>query len=230
MNSDKAAEVLADIFRDTILLSHSLPLEITIKSNPLLAKVCWKYLCYREALLWRSEELAKAARNELLENRLVSSALLGRALLECAGGFYYLTKQLSAALKERNKSRLDETAMRLLLGSRWEDWEHQPINVLKLIDHMDREHTGTRKLYDFLSEFAHPNWSGTARSFSKHDRTRMVTQFGAYVGDNGSLFETCSISIATALPIILNSYNECSDIFPDFNRFCLEAFEKGASK
>lgn len=225
MNSDRASELLAEVFRETILISHSLPHQVDWATEPVLAKVAYKYLCYRDALLWRSEEIAKSTRNELLENRIVSATILTRALFECAACFNYLTEKIQNAIETKQADGLDETAMRLLMGSKWQDWDPQPLNVLTMINRLDRKYEGARRLYDDLSEIAHPNWSGTAGAFSELNHETGITEFLRYRNDGGGIFERCLLALATALPTISISYNSCSDTFLEFNLLCTEKFE-----
>jgi hypothetical protein len=194
-------------------------------TDPTISKVAYKYLCYRESLLWRSEEIAKSARGALLENRLVSATILVRSLLECAACFHYISEKINTAIQQQSTADLDQTAMKLLMGSRWKDWEHQSINVQTMIDILERKFPGAHDLYYGLSEISHPNWSGTFGAYSSIDHETGKVDFMAYRSDGEPLFERCLLALSTALMIISKSYNDCSDQFIVFNELCRNTFE-----
>ena len=46
---------------------------------------------------------------------------------------------------------------------------------------MEKDFKGFREQYDMLSEYAHPNWSGTAFMYSKPDRANLSTDYGTNI-------------------------------------------------
>ena len=65
---------------------------------------------------------------------------------------------------------------KLLMGSKMPGEEELPgpINILTLVDQLDKRiGGGVRHAYDFMSEFAHPNWSGVRGLFSR--RIKRIT-------------------------------------------------------
>jgi len=65
----------------------------------------------------------------------------------------------------------------LLLGSRDKSTKHQSINVLTILKHVDGSYPGVLKVYDTLSEAAHPNFEGVCFGYSEVDYERHETSF-----------------------------------------------------
>lgn len=76
--------------------------------------------------------------------------------------------------------------MRLSMGSRTDATLPQAVSVITFVDRVEKDVEGFRHQYDLLSEFAHPNWAGTALLYSKPDPPNLWTDFGANIrGDEG---------------------------------------------
>jgi len=112
--------------------------------------------------------------------------LLTRAAVEPTAALWYLCNKISSALKAGNLGDVDDYLMRLSLGSRiWEE-SPDPINVLTFVDCVNKTVEGFRQQYDSLSEYSHPNYSGTTGLYSKNDTENIVTDFGANVRNTES--------------------------------------------
>ncbi len=83
------------------------------------------------------------------------------------------------ALHARNDSKLTEFLRRTMVASRSEPGLPEAINVLTLIDKVDKDFPGFRKSYDQLSEYAHPNWCGVLGAYSHLDRDSYTVTFDA---------------------------------------------------
>jgi hypothetical protein len=137
----------------------------------------------------------------------------------------YLAKKVDEAVSSDKPNGVDETAMNFLLGARWEDWDHKAVHIIKMIDWLNTELPGARALYDSLSEFAHPNWSGTAMSFSKADRPTLITYFGNYPRGPESIASQCVAALGLSLSLIEHYYERFSELFSSFSEFCKSHFE-----
>jgi hypothetical protein len=91
---------------------------------------------------------------------------------------------------------------------------------MTFVDVMDKRAPGFRKAYDSLCEFAHPNWSGTALLFCKHDRDRVLTELGRNIRDNESVSKRGLHSLVGALVAFEYAYSQISDALPVVVELC----------
>jgi len=116
--------------------------------------------------------------------------------------------------------------MKLLLGSRWEDWEHQSVNIMTAISKVEREIPGAEKIYAGMSEVAHPNWLGTAGAFSEPNKAEILTYLGNYPrGISNALLSSIN-SLNIALIMIQIHQRDFTSRFPDFVSFCQKHYEQ----
>lgn len=194
--------------------------------TPFLPQVAYKLLIYREAALWRSCELADATLTEAALERGVSSTILVRSLYESAAMLRYVDDFIVRTCQSDDPSKVDDTVMKLLMASRWEDWEHQSINIMTAISKIDRELPGGSQIYAGMSEVAHPNWLGTAGAFSKPNVDAKVTYVGNYPrGVNRPLWSILNC-LNIALLLIQLHQRDFTSRFVEFASFCQKHYEQ----
>jgi hypothetical protein len=88
------AEELAEARQLAARLSESLPLKIEIAAIGVLSKAPFQLLTVREALIWRTEELARSACDALEKEDFTVAALLTRSIAESAAMTWYLLEIL----------------------------------------------------------------------------------------------------------------------------------------
>lgn len=176
------------------------------------AKLPYKVLSFREALCWRIEELARNSLALLDDGQLAAGALLSRAVVECAAASWHLKKFVDGIVERGVQASSDDTAMKLLLGSRIWDEMPQAVNVLTMLKKADEEISGILGHYERLSEYAHPNWLGTSFLFSRNLEEELATEFGrqARGNDNLTVLQASLVGLATSLGIFEFSYNGIS--------------------
>jgi hypothetical protein len=207
-------------------MKASLPLRVDPAGSPSMPKVAYKYLVFREASFYRFIDLCTSAVLETDNRRFVSSLILIRSAFEVSAALFYIDNKIRSAIISESTDGIDETGMRLLLGARWDDWSHQAINVLSFVDKMELVLPGARSQYDRLSEFAHPNWQGTAMLFSSFDKEQRWTDLGHYLRQAESVESECWSSLAMCLMSMEYIYNNLSDVFPSFIELCRKKFER----
>jgi hypothetical protein len=132
-----------------------------------------------------------------------------------------LLGKLRTTVESKALGDIDDYLMKLLMGSRTDlDVMPQALSVLTFVDHVEKSIEGFRHQYDQLSEFAHPNWAGTALLFSKIDRSRAVVDFGENLrcADNARAIGVSNLSLALAMFEV--SYNRITDLMPAFISVC----------
>jgi hypothetical protein len=91
---------------------------------------------------------------------------------------------------------------------------------------MDKDVEGVRHQYEMLSEFAHPNWAGTALLYSKHDPPNRRTDFGSNIRSGDSTKRAGLVNLSVALRLFERSRNHLAEIMPAFVSLCEGGLEK----
>jgi len=208
-NDAKEARARANALRE------SLPQSVDAAALGVRSKAPLQLLCTREALICRTEELARTACEALERDDLAAAALLARATVESAALAWKLMEVLDDWQKLSPKN-LNGILMRMLVGSRiWPDGP-QALNVLSCIDRMDKKVPGVRKSYDILSEIVHPNWRGVFGMYAKTDGEKFTVHFGRGLEPTESIEEPIVNALLRALGLFEFAYNRISDAMPIF--------------
>ncbi len=195
-----------------------------------VSKLPYKALIYREALLWRITELGRSSFESFKSGRLASAILLARAVIETSSALWYLWTKLDAATKAAAVGELDELLMRLVMGSKIDrDILPEAVNVLNFLDQIDKQVKGFRLQYERLCEFAHPNWAGTTLFYSKDDREKRATDFGAYIRGGDNAKKLGALNLDTSLRMFEVAYVLIGDLMPALVAICERSRAKGES-
>lgn len=167
---DEAVQLAAHI-RD------GLPEGFDIAMLTLNSKLPFKALSYREAPIHRFSDLASGAADAAVAGRLVSAATLTRGSMETLARAWELRDKISAFSQRPDVDALDKFLMSRLFGSRNNPELPEASNILNAIDWVAKQVPHFRENYDRLSEFAHPNYSGTFQAFASIDRLNFSIKF-----------------------------------------------------
>lgn len=192
----------------------SLPSHVSAAELGVTERAPYKALVVREALMWRTEETGRCACDLLERGDVTGGILLTRATLENAA----LLWRLRDVIRDRIKFSLEEInkiLSQLLLGSK-QDPEPAAINILTLVDRLDKNIGILRDGYDRLSEFAHPNFSGVAGLYSIIDRENRTTRFGKRPTAQRTVDTLVAPVLRSSLFIFENTYNQISDFMPEW--------------
>jgi hypothetical protein len=169
--------------------------------------------------------LADAVLTESGLGRAVSGTILARSLYETAATLSYIDDFMDRTCKSDDPSNANETVMKLLMGSRLEDWEYRSINVVTMIEKVERQSPGAKQLYDNMSEVAHPNWQGTALAFSQTDRGNILTRLGNYPRGTDKPLSSSLIFLNFALIMLHIHHEGFAAQLAEFASFCQRHFE-----
>jgi hypothetical protein len=204
---DKARQLVENI------RAH-LPSSISVAALGVRSKAPYLLLAAREALIWRTEELARCACDMLERDDLAAGILLTRAVTESAA-FVCRLKELLETRNRYSPDELHQKFQQMLLGEK-NSGLPEAVNILTLIDRMDKQIPGVRKEYDGLSEFAHPNWSGVLGLFGQHNDRLTFIQFGRGAAERSTAKEIACDLLASSLAVFDYAYNVISATFPQY--------------
>jgi hypothetical protein len=219
----ESADSLMNEIRERLqLLESSLPKHLDAMDVSRTAKLPWKALLYREALIWRMAELSRAAFENFEKDRLVAAIVLTRAAAETFAALWYLWHKITAAVESKSVGDIDTYLMKLISGVKIPDDPvfPQAINILTIIDKANKEVEGFRHQYDVLCEYTHPNASGTTQSYLRHNREQLTTDFGRNIrtAENTRMIGLNNLSVSLLLFEL--KYNRLADLIPSFITLC----------
>jgi len=111
-----------DLLKESVercrLLSDGLPKRVDPASISYTAKIPFKAMDYREALIWRTEELARTACEMFVRDELASAVTLTRACMETVAAMWYLKEKIQHVIDTKEVGDINDVLMRLLMGSK----------------------------------------------------------------------------------------------------------------
>ena len=137
--------------------------------------------------------------------------------METAAAGWYVRRKIERVIDEDDFGDIDETLMKLLVGTKIDENMPNSINVMTFLDYVEREIPGIRRQYDELSEFAHPNWAGTLLLFGRNDKEQIVTDFGSGLRSEASI-QAGAINLEVALMIFAHTYERIGEAMPPFTK------------
>ncbi|UGA43757.1 hypothetical protein HU230_0036840 [Bradyrhizobium quebecense] len=208
-------EDLAEARRLAAGLSASLRDKIEIAALGVRSKAPFQLLTVREALIWRTEELARGACDALERQDFTVAALLVRSIAESAAMTWYLLEILDNR-KGYTPAALNDALMRMFAGSK-NSWADGPeaINVLTFVKRLDKKIPGFEDAYNSLSEAAHPNWLGVSGLYSRIDRENFIVHYGRGFHTERSGNQLVNALIGGLLTF-KDGYNKIADAMPAF--------------
>ena len=110
------ASMMEKISRNLDLLESNLPKRVDGWALSKLSKLPFKVLVYREALIWRMAELARAAFEEFERDRLAAAIALTRAAVETSAALWYLCGKVDASVESADVGDIDDYLMKMING------------------------------------------------------------------------------------------------------------------
>ena len=196
----------------------NLPKKIYAADLSVKSKIPFKAVPLREVLLYRLTELAEVACMLYEENRIVSAFIMTRCVMETVAMLYWLYKRIEQVVQSNDLGDMDTFLMRAMFGWRDDSMPAQAFNILKAIDQMDKQFPSYRALYDSLSEFTHPNWSGVHGAYARIDKENFAEDLGPEFTEPPLVIGL--LPLATSLEAFKFYYNKLSDMFPAFIKIC----------
>lgn len=203
-----------DVLRAS-LVSRTDPAQISI-----IAKIPYKALEIREALLYRATDLAEAACMLFETENLISAACVTRAFQETLAVLFYLNRKVGKTLKNEDVQHLAEVLLKALVGAKNDPDLPDPTNILTMIDSVNMEIPSFRAVYDNLSELSHPNWAGTLGTYAKYNEEKIWTDFGRNIRLSELMKAQGVNALLAGLELIGHIYNQFVAMLPDLVEIC----------
>jgi hypothetical protein len=211
-------------------IQRRLPTEVAAAGVSARAKIPFNALCCREALIWRAEELGRTACDSLEKQDVVAGVLATRALLETAAALWYLKEVIERQLRDGIEPHLEQKVLRLILGHKMHKGLPDPINVLTMISKLATTFPAVVSKYDAMSEYAHPNWTGSSFAFSKIDQEEKVVSFGRGLRGADHHTRLGLVCLMDSLEVAETAYNRIADLMQDFVIACEADLDRQKSK
>jgi hypothetical protein len=185
---------------------------------------------FKEAVLYRFIELADATFALLDVSNFLGAVVTVRSLQETLSVMWYINEVCLYAITNKELTNFTEKMNRLMLG--WKDDDEFPdsLNVLTLIDKVDKKIPGYRKHYDILSEYVHPNWHGTMGLFAKTGGKELKVEFGRYIMGKNVVVKHIETALITSIDLLSFIQNEYEEIVTKVIDLCHDINEKGELK
>ena len=191
-----------------------------------IAKIPFKVITIRELIIWRVSDLSESA-IRLIENfSIVGAITVIRAIIESVSLIYYLLSKVENSIENQSIKGIDDDLMKLLMGGRLPESKTQSINVLTLVDHLNKVAPGVRKYYDELSEFAHPNWSGSFGCYGTINEKEIKLELGILKDLESYPYDIALNALIASLETFRIFYNNLAEQIPEFSKLCEESLKK----
>lgn len=185
-------------------LKASLPGNVEAAKTSRKAKLPFFTTCLRECLLYRATELGQSACDTTKAGELVSAAVLIRALLEAVALLVLLDQRVREVVKSKKIQELDDVVSRALVGCRNKATPLEAINVRTILGHASKRYEGLGRVYDELSEIAHPNWGGLLGAYGTLNKEERLYE----LSESKIPLPMLLIALSTALQVFHYTYNE----------------------
>ncbi len=220
-------EEIKELLDEAKLNINNLKSGLVIRTDPaqvsFIAKTPYKALNIREALLYRVTDLADATYMLIESDNLVAAACTARAFQETVALLFCVNRKTKKAIAGNDVACLDKDLMRILLGAKNNQDMPDPINILTMVDGVNKDIPGFRDVYDNLSELAHPNWAGTLGTYTKVNKEMLWTDYGKNIRLGDTNRQQIAFALNAGLDIVISAYNEFTEFMPDLINICEEA-------
>lgn len=223
---DKVDVMLEEAIQHFETLRLALIKEVDPARISTIAKIPFKILLARETLLYRAVDLGEASCLCFKENNIVSGACLSRALQETIAVLFYVNRKSKKAILDNDLAHLDEYTMKVLTGSKDDESRPDPVNILTMIDRVDKEVPKFRAIYDKLSEVAHPNWHGTLGIYSNPNKETPITNLGTNIRLENTTRGQGVSALVAGLEVLGFIYNEFAEFLPQLIEICENDIEQ----
>ena len=224
LNSDDTA-TLKEVRDYADRLAALLPKRVQAVAFTSKSKLPFKAQAIRELLLHRTSALASAAVDLFEQKRVIPAVVLTRCIVETLAVLFGFHGRLERFLKDEPKDArvLDQFLVSCLVGSRNHPDSGMPkaVNILTLVDRIEKTAPGFRDVYDTLCEVAHPNWAGTFGAFGRGigGATRETTELELGPAQGIPAFSAGLSTLSGSLMAFDYYYNDSGELVRQLNGY-----------
>ena len=160
-------------------------------------KAPFRSLVIRELVYWRLIDLLDQSLELTKLNSILGARILLRSAFETVGILIFLNSKIESLISGNMQyNDFENATLRLMLGSKRKEEEILPYNILSILEGCEKRYLGITKVYNDLSETAHPNYDGMMLGYSTFDQENYITYFKnhwqeIYAGDFDKLMMIC---------------------------------------
>ncbi|MEX1014772.1 MAG: hypothetical protein WDZ80_06455 [Candidatus Paceibacterota bacterium] len=166
----------------------------------------------------RISELAENSIIKFEKKQYISSCILTRSLMESTGVLYWLKSKISRSIEDEDLAGIDNFLMRGMFGFKKVETTEEALSCLTAVQKIDKEHSGYFTYYEMLSEYTHPNFSGTIGSFSQTNKENYTIKFAPYQDKEDWTFILNPLSFSLA--IVIETSQGLEGMLSDFIELC----------
>lgn len=225
------AELLEEAEKLYTELISELPTEVRYKppTEPEEIRMPFKVRLIKESLLYRIADITESTIDLAKKKKVVPSYIMARCTFETAALLFLVHQRLEKAVDTQRLEDINEFLNKVSVGGRIESMPKAPngtriesINILTAIDKLDKEHKNLKKLYDFLSEFAHPNSSGALLSYAKLnlDDDLYTLSFDKPYQTSDEPLSGGLIVLTIAITVFSHYYKKIGELLPQYTEIC----------
>ncbi len=146
------------------------------------AKLLRLVALWKSGLAFRLVDIAEASLAFFSSGRIVPGCILARSAAETIAGVNMLSRRILEIKKSEQFEELFEFLMQLAFGSRDQSSNYKALNVLTMLNHLDKKFGIVMSQYDHLSEYTHPNLKGGLMAYSKIGGESLSAELGINPG------------------------------------------------
>ena len=215
---NKAISSISEVKRDSI--------------SPLMKNIAYRPTfnidCYREAVLHRFVDIMEGAATSLGNAQYTPALVNARAAQETVSVLAYINFKLERFESDKDLEALLDITKRLSIGWKGDAEFPEMINVLTCVDFVNKKlDPNFRRLYDILSESAHPNYSGVLGSYSIANHDTLEVKVGLNKDAKEGLYENVTSTILICSILFENIQDRYESLLNQALDICIELHEQG---
>ncbi len=182
--------------------------------RPPTPKVVWNLQCYVQLALHRVVDLSSETCNAWNSKKPVVAIILVRAVIENCAYLYDIASKLRMNIQNNDFQSIHDLIINRMMGSRTIKGSQESVNVMTVIDKVDKTIAGFRDHYEFLCDFCHPNYSGMHGLYGKINREKIYFDLNRDFGLTEQVFTFILTGLLPGLLMFEESLNQIEKTYP----------------